>query len=104
MIFTKFTWSQQKLATPVVSLSKEDDPTFLILEGECSGQVDQGPQSNITAQQGEGAEHNAWGLINYQVGIGYPVGLKHKKEKFHSLSMPIIRSMLTFRDSLLSSE
>lgn len=59
MIFTKFTWSQQKLATPVVSLSKEDDPTLLILEGECSGQVDQGPQSDIIAQQGEGAEHNA---------------------------------------------
>ena len=46
-------------ATPVVSLSKEDDPAFLILEGEGCGQVDQGPQSDITAQQGEGAEHNA---------------------------------------------
>ena len=65
-------------ATPVVSLSKKDDPAFLILEREGCGQVDQGPQSDITAQQGEGAEHNAWGLINYQVGIGYPVGLKRK--------------------------
>ena len=46
-------------ATPVVSLSKEDDPALLILEGEGCGQVDQGPQSDITAQQGEGAEHNA---------------------------------------------
>lgn len=59
MIFTKFIWLQQKLATPVVSLSKEDDPALLILEGEGCGQVDQGPQSDITAQQGEGAEHNA---------------------------------------------
>ena len=72
-----FTWSH-KLATPVVSWCIEDDPAFLILEGEGSGQVDHGPQSDIIAQQREGAEHNAWGLINYQVGIGYPVDLKHK--------------------------
>ena len=39
-----------KLATPVVSWSIKDDPAFLVLEGEGSGQVDHGPQSNIIAQ------------------------------------------------------
>ena len=45
-----FFTQSHKLATPVVSWSIKDDPAFLILEGEGSGQVDHGPQSNIIAQ------------------------------------------------------
>lgn len=62
--------------SPVIILHKQNDPAFLILQGQCSHSVHQSLQTSISGEQGERSQQNATGLVQDQVSIGHHPGLK----------------------------